>query len=231
MFYSIYHTIVYQPFLNLLIIIYSNVSFADLGIAIILLTILIRLALFPLFQKSQRHQMIAQKIQPHLKKIQQDHAGNPQKQTEAMIALYKEHDFNPFIGFVLLLVQIPIMIALYHIFINLFEPNALSALYSFVPVPANINDSFLGLMSLKKPSIVIVVITAILQYVQGFLMRKHLVKSGGNQQAVAANTMIMFLGPVLTLTLFSSLPSAVTLYWLVSTVVNVIQQEIIYRNQ
>ncbi len=227
---SLYHLVIYQPFLNLLVLVYHYLSFSDIGVAIILLTIIIRVALFPLFAKSQKHQMVAQKLQPHMKKIREEHASDPQKQTEAMLALYKEHNFNPFAGFLLLFIQIPVMIALYHVFTSIFTTGALQGLYSFVPVPDQLPDMFLGLISLKEPSIVIVVITAVLQYVQGFLMQRYL-KASGNDQAAAANSIMMFLGPVLTLTIFARLPAAVTLYWLVSSIINLVQQEILQRSK
>lgn len=200
----------------------------DLGIAIILLTLVIRVLMFPLFARSQKHQMVAQTIQPHLKRIQKEHAGDPQKQTEAMLALYKEHDFNPFAGFLLLFVQLPVLIALYHIFTAIFTPEAFSGLYSFVTPPQSLNEMAFGLINLKEHSIVIVAITALLQYLQGFLMQRHL-RSTGNEQAAMANTTLMFVGPLLTLTIFARLPAAVTLYWLVSTIFNIAQQEILYR--
>lgn len=229
--YSIYYALIYQPFLNGLILLYNSVSFQDLGVAIILLTIAIRLLLFPLFQKSQRHQMLAQKIQPKLKKIQQDHKGDAQRQTEAMMALYKEHGFNPLAGFGLLFIQIPIMIALYNVFFNIFSPEIGTALYSFVSAPGRINELFLGLINLKEPSIVMVIVTAALQYFQGSLMQKHMVVSDPNDPSVKAARTMIIVGPLLTLVVFFKLPAAVALYWLISSIANILQQYLIEREK
>src|SRR5687767_12153083 len=105
----LFHELLYQPLFNALVFLYENVTFGDIGIAIILLTIIIRLILYPLFRKSIRNQMLLQRIQPMVKRIQEEHKENREKQAKALLELYREHKVNPFSGILLLFVQLPIL--------------------------------------------------------------------------------------------------------------------------
>jgi len=224
----LYHTIIYQPLLNILIFFYNTVAFRDLGVAIILLTVLIRFALYPLFNKSARHQMIMVKLQPKLKEIQETHKHDREKQAQATMSLYKEHGINPFSGFLLLLVQLPVLIALYQIFLRILNTTSLVDLYSFVKAPALMNASFLGLMDLSQSSIVMVVLAALAQYFQA---RLSIPKSSGQSPSPAERMgrQMAFIGPIITVIIFYKLPAAVSLYWIVTLLFSIIQQLIINR--
>ena len=137
-----FKTILLNPLFNTLIFLYNTVAFNDLGIAIILLTLLIRLVLFPLFYKSTRNQLLMQRIQPEINKIQHTHKDNKEKQAQAMMELYKKHDVNPFSGFLVLLLQLPVLIAIYQVFLGGFSAQWLDSLYSFVVRPPKL-QSFL----------------------------------------------------------------------------------------
>src|SRR5882724_186750 len=152
----LYNAIFYQPLLNILVVLYRTIAFGDMGVAIILLTLLIRLLLYPVFHKGVRQQTVMQKIQPELKKIQERHFDDPRKQLEAMRSLYRDHGANPFSGFLLVLVQLPVIISLFHIARNILQPNGFSGLYSFIAMPTAINHTFLGLINLDERSIVVV---------------------------------------------------------------------------
>ena len=91
----LFNTFLYYPLLNALILVYNYATFGDLGVAIIILTVLIRIVLFPLFYKSFEHQTIMQKLQPALQQIQHEHKEDKEKQALKMMELYKEHKVNP----------------------------------------------------------------------------------------------------------------------------------------
>ena len=111
-----------------------------------------------------------QKIQPHIKRIQDEHKGNREKQAEAMMALYREHKINPFSGFFLLLIQLPVLFALYYLFTQTLAADFLSkGFYPFVRPPSEIIPTFLNLINLKEQSIFMVGLAAIAQYIQGWL--------------------------------------------------------------
>ena len=225
----LYNLILYQPLLNALIFFYQTIAFKDLGLAIIFLTVLIRLVLFPIFHKSAEHQMIMQQLQPKLKKIQEEHKHDKERQVKATMELYKNHKINPFSGFFLLLVQLPVLIALYQIFFNISKPEAfVGKFYSFIEAPANLGTIFLGLINLNERSILMVVLAAIAQYFQGKLaLPKN--QSEGEDKAAKLGRQMVIVGPIITLVIFVNLPSAVSLYWLTTSIFSIFQQILINR--
>ncbi len=233
----LFNTILYQPLLNTLIFLYEYVSFHDLGIAIILLTIVIRIILFPLFHKGSRDQAIIQRLGPKIKEIQHEHKHDKEKQAKALMELYREHKINPFSGFLLLLVQLPVLIALYQVFLRGTSPDSFTMLYSFVPRPQEVGQYFLGFISLNQRSIWIALLAAVGQYVQGKLSvisngAKN--KNKGASELSATETMqkqMVYLGPVLTFAFlyFFNLPSAIGLYWLTTVAFSIMQQVLINK--
>jgi YidC/Oxa1 family membrane protein insertase len=224
MFSAAYHAVIYDPLLNVLVWLYSLVG--DIGIAIILVTILIRLVLHPLSMKGARYQKVMQEIQPKLKQIQDNHKDDLVKQSEAMMALYQEHEVHPFSGFVLF-VQLPVLIALYQIFGSLFKGSLAANLYSFVQVPASISGSFLGLLNLANPSIVLTCVAAGLQYLQVRMMGSQM--TGGDDTQRAMMRFTSFLGPGLILLVFWKLPAAMGVYLITTTLITLYEQSLITR--
>src|SRR3989338_3426985 len=129
---GLFNTILYQPLFNALVFLYKYVAFEDLGVAIILLTLVIRLVLYPLFYKSFKNQTLMQRLQGQIRKIQHDHKDNKEKQAQALMALYREHKVNPFSGLIMIIIQLPVLITLYQLFLNGFTPESMSNLYSFL---------------------------------------------------------------------------------------------------
>ena len=221
---NFFHTILFEPLFNLLIFFYNTIAFHDLGIAIILLTVTVRFVLYPLLYKSLHNQMIMQKIQPDIQKIQHDHKDNREKQAQMMMELWKQHKVSPFSGFLLLLVQLPFIIILYRIFLSDFSTTALSDLYSFVTNPGSINATLLGFVNLHEKNLIIVAFAAILQYYNG---KQSLPKNAGAKPDDKGNKMarqMVFLGPIMTLLVLNRLPAAVGVYWATTSIFSIIQQ-------
>lgn len=227
---AFFYAILTQPLTNILVLFYNTIGLRDLGLAIIFLTLFIRLLLFPLFHKSTRQQLIIQHIQPKLKEIQKQYKDDKVKQTEAMMALYAEHGVSPFSGFLFLLIQIPILIALYRIFLHGFAPDKMASLYSFILNPGALHTSFLGLLDLNKPSILLVALAALFQFIQGRLMipPRDPSRPPSPQETMSRNMMIV--GPILTFVIFYKLPAAVGLYWTVSSIFSIVQQLLVNRD-
>lgn len=226
-----FYLILYQPLVNALVAFYNTVALHDLGLAIIFLTLAIRLVLFPFFHKSARQQTVMQALQPRLKAIQEEHKKDKVKQTEAMMALYRENQVNPFSGILFLFIQIPVLIALYNIFLHSLSAQAFtSSLYPFVHAPEAFKTSFLGLIDLSARSILMVVVAAIAQFAQARLAmpkRKDPKAPLTSQERLARN--MLFMGPALTLFIFYKFPAAVSLYWVVSSLFSIVQQVLINR--
>jgi len=212
---TLFSTFIYQPILAVLVFIYQNLSFGDLGIAIIILTAAIRLVLLPVFYKSAKDQTILQKLQPHIKKIQLDHKDNKEEQAKALLELYRTHRLNPFSGIALLIIQLPIFFALFKIFSQ------------GVSLPVFDNHLFFGLIDLVEKSVSVAVIAAALQYVQAKLSMPA-GGTGGSSVASIGKTM-MVVGPALTFVVLLNLPSALGIYWIASTLFSIGQQ--IYINK
>ena len=162
---NIFELIVVQPIFNLLLAIYAFVPFADFGIAVIIFTIIIRFALWPLVVK-QLHQVKAmRKLQPELARIKKATKGNRQLESMQMLELYKKHEVKPFRSILILLIQLPIFIALFQV-IRIFTSHRdeiASYTYGFMqnlePVkklienPDSFNKMFLGFVDLTQPAI------------------------------------------------------------------------------
>ena len=144
-----------------------------------------------------------QRIQPKVKKIQELHKDDREKQTQELMALYKEHGVNPFSSIFLLLLQLPVMIGLYWVVRSGLASGALTGLYSFVPAPGVINQFFLGFMNLATPNPVLIVLAAIAQYFQA---RLAIYRDPKNTSPISpAEKMaqqMVFIGPLITIFIF-----------------------------
>src|SRR3989344_455659 len=161
---ALYNSIIYYPLLNLLVFFYNIIPGHDIGVVIILLTLLIRVALAPSFHKSLKSQSAMNALQPKLTELREKHKDNKEAQAKAMMDLYKEHKINPLSSCLPLLIQLPILIALYFVFTQALG-NELGTLWSFVQNPGVINPFFLGI-DLSKPSIVLGILAGAAQFWQ-----------------------------------------------------------------
>ena len=226
----LYQQIFYRPILNILVFFYGVASFHDLGIAIILTTVLIRLILYPFFHSGAKQQMLMQRIQPKVKKIQETHKGDMQKQSEELMALYKEHGVSPFSTLILLIIQLPIMFAFYWVVKSGLGPSQFSSLYSFVHAPSSVNTMFLGFINLATPSWLVIILAAAAQFFQARLAIWRAPAGNQPSQAEKIQRQMMYVGPLVTLLIFYSLPSSVGLYWFVSSAFSVVQQYVVNRH-
>jgi YidC/Oxa1 family membrane protein insertase len=213
--------------LNALVFFYQTIALHDFGIAIILTTLLIRFVLYPLFHKGAHQQAVMQRIQPKIKKIQEIHKDDREKQTRALMELYKEHGVNPISSLFLLLIQLPILIALYGIIRSGIGQAQIDMLYFFIQKPAVISHSFLGVINLEDKNFLLVLLAAIAQYIQARMML-YTPKSGVVlSQAEKMGRQMAYIGPLVTLFVFYNLPAAVGLYWLVASLFAIGQQYIV----
>lgn len=226
---AIFNNFFYYPLFNALVFLYNYLPGHDLGIVIIILTVLIRVVLFPLFYKSAKDQAIMQRLAPKIKEIQKEHKEDRIKQGQVMMDLYREHKINPLSQFLLIIVQLPILIAIYRVFLKGIKEIPQDILYSFISVPESLNHYFLGIIDLSKSNLGIVLFAALAQYFQGKLsLAKNAKNSDKIKQELNPMEMMgkqmVFIGPILTIAFLMYLPSAVGLYWLTTSVFSVIQQ-------
>ncbi len=232
---NLFYTLFIQPIFNLLIFIYNILPWPDIGIATIILTIIIRLILAPLFYKSTKQQLIINKLQPTIKKIQKEYKDDAEKLAKAQMELYSKHKINPFGNCFISLIQLPIILAVYQVFLKGFSEEILqNTLYSFVNHPQNINSLFLGIIDLNKPNIFLAILSAVLQYISTKLMLPSPSKSGeitnpSQKMASVFQKQMVFIGPAITFIILLGLPSNLGLYWSITTLFSIAQQVFIKK--
>jgi YidC/Oxa1 family membrane protein insertase len=226
---TFFNTALYQPLLNILILLYAYLPFHDFGIAVIVFTVIIRLALSPLSLNAARSQKKMNELQPKIKEIQKKFKENPQTQSQALFALYQEAKINPFLSLLPLLLQLPIFIALYQIFLKgAGEDVLIQNLYSFIPHVAAVNLTFLGIINLSQPSALLAFLAGAFQFVQSkisfSIFKKHVEEKGF---ARTIQSQIIYILPVITIFFLWRLGALVALFWATSSLFSCVEQYII----
>lgn len=229
-----FHTILYQPIFNAFVWLYNVLPGHDVGVVIIIMTILIRLIVYPLTSKSIKAQKSVQDLQPKVEAIKKEYANDQQKQATMLMALYKDNKVNPFASCLPLLIQLPILIALYMVMRDgLMGDKFAAELYSFVENPGSLNPISFGFINLVKSNTALALLAGISQYFQAKMMlAKQPPKEAGegakdeNMMALMNKQMVYFM-PIMTVIICFTLPSGLALYWLFSTILTIGQQHLL----
>lgn len=226
---SFFHTVIYYPIYNALAAALSLIPGGDIGIAIILITVLVKLILFPLAVKASQTQHAMRMLEPKMKDLKEKYKDNSQELAKETMALYKEYKVNPFASVLLLLIQIPIILGLYWVIIEEgkgnFDP---SLLYSFVPVPGEVSHNFLGLIPIASGSIILSLIVAVTQFIQArLLMPTKPTATGKGFQDDLAQSMhlqMRYVFPVVIGVISYVGSAAVALYFITSNIFGIMQE-------
>jgi len=226
---DIFNSIIFIPLYNGLIFL-TGLSGGSIGVAVIILTVIVKFAILPLSHKSITTQANLRKIDPEIKKLKEKHKNNQQEQAKAVMELYKEHGVNPFSGCLLTLIQIPIIFGLYWVFWKGLSGGVVNTemLYSFVKSPDNIKFIFLGL-DLMGRSVMLAILAGISQF---FLMRlsippiktepktneKKMEASFADEFKKGLGTQARYVLPVMIGGISLSFPAVVPLYWFTSNI-------------
>lgn len=228
----IYHTFFFDPLYNLLMAILSILPSTDAGIAIILLTIIVRALIYPLSKKSITTQIKTSEIAPELNKIKEKYKKEPEEQARRILALYKEKGVNPFSGILVIIIQLPIIFAVYSIFLHFPEIRE-NLLYPFITVPQEINTMFLGLTDITKKSIIFALLAALTTYIQLKISLKNTTPPQGNSfgdnLARSMQTQMKYLFPVIVFFICYTISGAIALYWFVTNLCSIGQEMYIRR--
>lgn len=216
--------ILYQPLYNILIFLINIIPGHSVGLAIVVLTLIIRFALYPSTKKSLIAQKKIRKLQPKLDEIKEQYKGDVAAQNTALMELYKKEEINPLGSCLPMLIQLPIFYVLYRVFINGLSTVQTSLLYSFIPRTDSINTMFFGLDLSKKELIILPLITAILQFWQSKQLMPKKQQSGKEDPTVAMTKQMMYIFPVMIFITARSLPAALPLYWAVNSLFSIVQQ-------
>lgn len=236
MFVSLFHTLLYEPLYNGLVFFIDIAPMASVGIAVILLTIVVKLALFPLSIKAVKTQIGVRAVEPELKKLREQYKNDKQEQARHIMELYRREGINPFSSFLVIFIQLPIIFALYWVFFRGGLPVIdTDILYSFIPTPEHVNMAFLWISDVSGRSAVLALLAGITQYTQ---IRLTLPPMGPRQQAAgfkedlarSFQLQMRYIMPLVVVVVAYFISAAIALYWTTSNVF-AIGQEFVVRKR
>ncbi len=229
---SVFHAIIYNPLYNGLVYLVGILPGNDMGLAVIILTVIVRVVIYPLSRRAVQAQIDMKKIAPEIDALKEKHKNDREAQSRAIFALYKERDVHPFASFGLLLIQLPILFALYWIFARGGLPHIdTGLLYSFVSAPGAINMQFLGLFDMAGHSIILAALAALSQGLYTRLSlgspKAHdtnIEASFSNDMARSFDMQARYVMPILIGVVGYSVVAAAPLYWCASNLFMIIQE-------
>ena len=237
---ALFHTVIYQPIYNALALIVALVPGGDVGIGIIVLTIVVRFVLFPLSMSAIKSQIAMNRVGPALKALQDEHKDDKEALGKKTMELFRENKINPFSSFLLILIQLPVIIGLYVVLraeakqIS-FDP---SVLYPFVHAPVHVSLMFLGILNLTGKSFVLAAIVAVTQFFYARLLRPSkppVPKPTGHkasfQEDMASNMQLQmqYVFPFLMAAVSYFATSAIALYFIASNAFSILQEIVVQK--
>jgi YidC/Oxa1 family membrane protein insertase len=218
-----FHSVIFNPIYNGLVYFVDILPSHDMGIAVIIVTIIVRIIFYPLSKRAIKAQMDMKRIAPEVEELKKKLKDKPEEQGRAIFALYKERDVHPFAGFLLILVQLPILIGLYWVFTHGGLP-AINAdiLYSFVSIPDAVNMNFLGLADMGERSLVLALLATVTQFVYTRLsmgprgQKTAAEATFSNDMARSFDLQARYMLPVMVGVIAFTISAAAPLYWVTS---------------
>lgn len=237
----LYHTLVYNPLYNVLVFLISAFPALNVGWVIIIFTVFVKLLLFPLSRATIKNQIKMKKLEPKMAELRAKFKDNQQALSMEIMNLYKQEKTNPFAGIFLLLIQLPILFALYRVFWAGGLPTIhTELLYPFITAPLHpISMVFFGI-DMSHASIVLAFLAGISQYFQISLSIPQIKKdengkSAANDGSFATEMMqnmtsqMKYVMPVIITLIGFKLTAALTLYWVVSNLFGIAQELLVRR--
>jgi len=222
---EIFHTVVYTPLYNALIALLDVGPWVDMGVAVIVLTLIVKTAMFPLSLKAARTQRVMKDLEGPMKELREKYKDNREEQGRRLLALYRDNNVNPFSSFLVLFIQLPVILGLYFVFLKGGLPTIDSTLlYSFVPQPdSDVSMHFLGLIDLTAKNIPLAILAGISQHFQARLALPDLAPKKENatfQEDFARSLQVQmkYVLPFVIMFVAYVASSAVALYWITSNI-------------
>ena len=170
-------------------------------------------------------------LQPKLDALKEKYKNQKEQYGKELMEFYRREKINPYSSCLPLLIQLPILIAVYQVFINGIKSNDFSLLYPFINNPGTINSISLGFINLASSSFYLALLAGIAQFWQSWLMlnKSKQTNISPNKTTANINKQMMYFMPVLTVVIGSSFPAGLTLYWFVMTLLSAFQQIFILK--
>ncbi|HET8568593.1 MAG TPA: YidC/Oxa1 family membrane protein insertase [Candidatus Limnocylindria bacterium] len=245
---DLWNTLLVHPLINLLVFTYS--VFGDFGLAIVIVTVSIRLLLYPLFVTQIRSQRALQELAPAMNELKQKYGKDRQKLTEEQMKLYRERGYNPAAGCLPLLLQMPILFGFYAAMLQMcglgtglagadcpgitreqFE----TIRWPFLPgnlIPERIDLAahwlpwISGGLGRPDPFFVLPILAGVTQLVSSLMAMPAQQKAPTDPQARMMQTMTYYF-PIITVVIAWGLPAGLSLYWVATTVFQIAQQYVV----
>jgi len=232
----LFQNLFFEPLYNALVWLSAFLPNHSIGLAIVILTLVVKLLLFPLQHHMSRTQAKLRTLESEFKNLKAKYADNKTEQTKQVLALYRLHGVNPFISIVLLLIQLPIFFALFYVFKDSFTFHP-EWLYSFVVPPAVLNTKLFGLIEMTEKSVWLAVASGLTQFIQIRLASPPQAAAKENQQGRSLkeelvrsmNVQARYIFPVMIVFVALGFPSALALYWVVSNLFTIIHELVVRR--
>lgn len=230
-----FHTIFYEPLYNLLVITLNVVPLHDIGTAIIIVTCIVKGILLPINLSTLRSQYLMKKFEPEMNKLKSIQKTNPSEYSQKVMELYKREKINPFSGFLGMLIQIPIILALYFVFKNGLKADV-NSLYSFISFPEKLHTIAFGLFDVTKRNIFIALLAGVSSHTLAKRQTTSMVSKNENgeesfqdQFMKSMRIQLLYVLPIIIVMTATALPSALALYWFISNVIAYAQDVYIKR--
>lgn len=231
-----FHEIFYKPMYNVLVYILSLLPSHDVATAVIILTVVVKIVLLPLSKKMFLSQIAQKKVQPIISKLQEEYKNDRQMLGVKMLEVYREHKLNPLSSIFLMLIQIPIVFALYFVFSKGGLPTLkIEDLYTFTPHIIDVQHVLFSI-DFTKASIYIGIAASFFQYIQirlslnnipqnPELANKSISEMKPEEMMQKQMTVMMkYFIPFFILLASLQVSAAVALYWIVSSIFMIVQE-------
>ncbi|MBI4086888.1 YidC/Oxa1 family membrane protein insertase [Candidatus Kaiserbacteria bacterium] len=241
MFSTVWHALFFDPIYNLLIFILNHVPGGDLGVAIIVLTVLIKLVLLPLSLRAAKTQYAMRTLEPELAVINEKYKTDAQQRGKATMDLYRTAGVNPFASFLLQIIQLPFIFALYFAVSRgggiPFPDINTALLYSFIPLPDAVTMVFIGLINIAAKNWPLAVLAGLAQFVHTKLSLPPLPpRAEGKEQsfkddfARSMQVQMRYIMPVLIGYIAYRFSATIALYFLISSITAILQEMVVRRH-
>lgn len=237
-----FDTIFVQPLMNMLFFIYGIIPGHDFGIAVIVMTAIIRFAMWPVMAKQLHSQKKMQELQPEIARIRSETKGDKQQESARLMELYKEKEINPLASCLPLIIQLPFLIALFAVFSRatqgietviplLYTPvKNLAWIQQIIQNHSLFSAELFGVVDLAaKHNIVLAFLAGATQYYQVWQITPK--QTDLNDPSAAANKMMTWMFPLMTAWISYTLVSALPVYWIVSNGISILQQTLTMRGE
>lgn len=235
---DMFQTLFYQPLYNGLIVLMDLLPWFDAGVIVILFTIIVKVILFPLSKKASLAQIEMREIEPEMTTLRAQYKDNKEELARKTMELYRTKGINPFSGIFVILIQLPIIFALYFVFLRSGLPVInVDLLYSFIPKPDVIDMNFLGLIDITTKSSVLALCAGISSFIQMRFTAPPIQKkkegSSDFRDELARNMSIQmrYVFPVMVFFISFTISGVVALYWTTSNVFTILQELLLKKGR